>query len=182
MKQMNELLEDLNKTITIIDRRLARLEAVLKLRRVPENAEMDALVESLKASIFDRISASWNESKTPTESRNLAQIYGRRASPIGGIDTITRILLEEDQIESVTRLTGAKMYVPKGALEGLTREGLETLREYGMRESDIKRYRTKEKTALLKRTSAELTADEEAEIDRLNAEFIKKVESQKGII
>jgi hypothetical protein len=143
---------------------------------------MDDLVANLKESVLDRIKGRWRENQTPTENRILAQIFGRRAQPIGGVDTIIRILIDENEVESVMRLTGARLFVPKGALAKMTHEEIEVLREFGMRESDIRRYRERENLALKKRSAAKLTPEEEAEIERQNAAFVAQVEKQQGIV
>lgn len=183
MKMKKESIENLVlralEKLDDIEKRVEKLERLVTDRYTDQ--EMDNLIDVLKASVMDRIRLNW-DSKAPTEARQLAQLFGRKAAPIGGIDTVFRVMIDEGLIDTVMRLTGARLFVPKGVLEGMTREGLEAIREFGMRELDVRRYREREKAAIQKQLSAELTPEEEAEIERANAEYIRQIEKQKGII
>lgn len=174
------------KMLTKLDQILKKLDEVEKQlaaqdQNTTQNRDLDALVSSVRESILHRIQKNWEEKK-PTECRHLAQLFGRKTQPVGGVDTILRILLDEEKIEEHTKFTGARMFLPKGALDNFTHEAIDAIRSYGMSLGDIRRHKEREQEKILQLVnSAELTEEELADIDRQNAEFAAKLKAEGAI-
>lgn len=182
-KQMTKVEEKILQKLQEIQVRLNTIEHRIIRMKLPSAAtnEDAALLLNLKTNVLTRIQNSWNDKK-PTENRTLAQIFGRKAIPVGGIDVITQMLIEENQIEELTKLTGARLFVPKGALAKFTRQGIEAVRAYGMSATEVFRLRTRAEAAQQATAGAELTPEEEADVERQNAAFLKQLMEQEKIV
>jgi hypothetical protein len=125
-------------------RKVAQAKTLLNRRE-----KTDPRVADLQNSIIRRISDRWESQKLPLGMTELSRMFSKSAKRyFGSLDELLTMMDDSDQLRSVMRVNGTKVFIPIEIVEGITSEQLELIREFELTPEQVKRFRAQERKAI----------------------------------